>query len=467
MHESCNNLDEVTLGIDCTEQKVDVPELENAQNAEDTQPRVTENAPEEAGESICEPVCTVSSNARILTIPGATYRVSAFSDTYTEPIAPTPLPICEADVLSDTPPGISYPAVADEPDVDAAKPELYREIDYNAKDDGYSAPVEYNEDERVSDEPHPISIPYDPSHEEKEYERFLAENDREAEDAPAPKPVFEDSDADTFDLPVDKVDKSVKLVEARMCYEIATMKAQHRMLGYTFSIDVLKKDRTDRKLRRQINDRMYKLSRALKRERADTTRYYTAALDKYAGDEGRRTANEARIASLLERLGYALKEREQIEESLMRLYGEETVATSATKEMKVAERAAKTAYRSQLKLAKRVARMHAPDELKEKIFTIMNERVALLSAIEKNKYLISKKRYTGADKRSVKRKNREMKRTVRQKEDDLVFFVKKAEKHHAEHGNGMRQIAWLIGTVMVLGAIGVLYFVAKYNWGWF
>ena len=83
MHESCNNLDEVTLGIDCTEQKVDVPELENAQNAEDTQPRVTENAPEEAGESICEPVCTVSSNARILTIPGATYRVSAFSDTYT------------------------------------------------------------------------------------------------------------------------------------------------------------------------------------------------------------------------------------------------------------------------------------------------------------------------------------------------------------------------------------------------
>ena len=467
MHECCNNLDDAIYGVDRTEIEEKVPELEALENTTDTQPRVTENAQEDAEKANDEPICTAGSDARIITIPGVTYRVSTAPYTHTESITPTSAPAYDSAVLSDTPSSISYPAMADVPDGDAAPIEPYHDVDYNAKDRRYSAPIEYNEEERVSDEPHPISIPYDPSHEEKEYERFLAENEQKAGDAPVPQLASEDSDADAFDLPIDKVDKSVKLVEARMSYEIAAMKAKHRMMRYTFSIDVLKKDRTERKLRRQINDRMYKLPRAIKRERADATRYYTAALDKYAGDEGRRTANEARISSLLERLSYALKEREQIEDSLMRLYGEEAVATSATKEMKVAERAAKTAYKSQLKLAKRVARMHAPDELKEKIFTIMNERVALLSAIEKNKYLISKKRYTGADKRSVKRKNREMKRTVRQKEDDLFYFVKKAEKHDIDHGNGMRQIAWLVGTVLVLGAIGVLYFVAKYNWGWF
>ena len=265
-------------------------------------------------------------------------------------------------------------------------------------------------------------------------------------------------------MPVDSIDKSVKLVEARMLYEIESMKAEHRMLGYTFSMDVLKKERTDRKMRRRISKRMYLLSRALKRERADAKRYYTAVLDKYIGRPDKRARNTARLESVLARLDYALKERERIDESLMRLYGEGTPGADARKEIKVAEKAALHAYRAQLKTAKKVMRMHAPDELKEKIFELMNERVKMLSDIERNTYLLAKKRYTGADKRAVKRKNRALKRSVRQKEDDIRFFIKKAHKHAEEHSSGMHQAAWLVGAVLILGILGVLYLLAKFYW---
>jgi cytochrome c1 len=108
--------------------------------------------------------------------------------------------------------------------------------------------------------------------------------------------------------------------------------------------------------------------------------------------------------------------------------------------------------------------MHAPTELKEKIFELMNERVKLLSDIERNTYLLSKKRYTGADKRNVKRQNRAMKRTARQKEDDIYFFIKKAQKQDESHVDGAHRLGWLVLAVLIALGIGVLYWLAKYYW---
>ncbi len=434
----------------------------------DTHPRVTENAPEDAQINDCDPVENAKCDARVLTIPGAVYRIPT---TEVEPVAqPVPFaePAISTDVYESAMTDVSYPVAVDLPEEHTSSPAPEFEVTYNVSEaDTYTAPMEYVDHEPVSDEQHPIAIPYDSSQEEEEYKRFLAENDQKEPQAPENKPDLQDTDLENFDLAVDSVDKCVKLVESRMRYEIETMKAEHKMMRYTFSADVLKKDRTERKLRRNINDRMCKLSRALKRERADSTRYYTAVMDKYAGSEEKRSANASRIESLIDRLDCALKEREQIDEKLMRLYTNGDGSTSSSKENKVAERAAKNAYKSHIKAAKRVARMHAPEELKEKIFTLMNEHVAMLSAIEKNRYLLAKKRYTGADKRDVKRQNREMKRAARQKEDDIIHFIKKAEKYDAEHGNGVKQIGWLVLTVILLGAVGIFYLVAKYVWGWF
>ena len=451
----------------------------------DTQPRVTENAPDMLPKN--------AESARILTIPGAVYRIPTARSEYSYN---TPTPVATASGSYDVggideakyresatdesadaffssmllpqheiQSKISQPTI-----VDTAEAEIHSiEADYEAiskADDAgaYDAPVEYSDPEPVSDEQHPIAVSYDPAHEAEEYERFLKEHEQKRTHSRKHRRVASEKDIDTIYFPVDSVEKSVKLVEARMLYEIEMLKVEHRMLGYTFSMDVLKKGRTDRKMRRQISDRMYMLSRALKRERADVKRYYTAALDKYIGNPNKRDKNTVAIESVLTRLDYALKERERIDESLMRLYGEGTPSADTAKENKVVEKAARAAYRTQLKAAKRVAKMHAPDELKEKIFELMNERVKLLSDIERNAYLLSRKRYTGADKRAVKRKNRALKRTVRQREEDIRFFIKKAEKHSESHGAGMHQVAWLVALVLLVAVGGVLYLLAKYYW---
>ena len=427
---------------ECIEEPLeDISPHDSATNEPDPQPRVT--AIESETVEDIRPGTT-----RLLTIPGAVYRIPNRTD------AP------EADS--------SYRSmsVLDEPaELDSYTAQIDYGRAYGADDAGaYIAPMEYEVNEPVELEGYPDETPRDPALEAEEYERFLAEHEQKGISLRKEKRLASENDEATVYFPTDSVDKSVKLVEARMLYEIETMKSKHRMLGYTFSMDVLKKDSTDRKMRRQISDRMYKLSRALKRERADATRYYMAALDKYPGNPDKRTKNSARIESILGRIDYTLKERERIDERLMRLYEEGTPNAAAIKQTKVTEKAAKAAYKSHLKMARRVARMHAPSELKEKIFELMNERVALLSNIERNAYLLAKKHYTGADKRAVKRQNKEMKRIARLKEDDIHFFYKKAERHNEERGAGMVQIGWVVGTVLVFGLIGLLYLLAKYYW---
>ncbi len=474
MHDLNKDVDEVDCDIDRTEENTGAPS------------------------DIAEPVSATVTEARVLTIPGAVYRIPATpaaceageASPAVEPhVTLLPGPPEEpvqiyaeavADAAADDnstytqsapselQSAISYPAVSEVAEVDIAAGEAACGAAPLINDAGvYAAPFEHNEHEPVSDETHPVGIPYDPSHEEERYTGVLEEQEQKSCGVREKVRASADEDAGHLYLPVDSIDRSVKLVEARMLYEIETMKAEHRMLGYTFSTDVLKKDRTERKMRRQISNRIYKLSRALKRERADSTRYYTAVLDRYQGSADKRAKNAALIESILDRLDYALKEREQIDQSLMRLYVQDDDKTASTKEAKVAKRAAKAVYRSQLKVAKRVARMHAPEELKEKIFTLMNERTTMIATIEKNEYLLRKKRYTGADKRDVKRQIREMKRAVRHKEEDIRFFIKKAEKHDTAHSDGIRQLGWLIVTLIIAGAVGGLYLLGKYYWGWF
>ena len=458
------------------------PEEQTPQNDSDPQPRVTENGPDGVEN-------TSATEARVLTIPGAVYRIyadrsaaatasdSTVASTVTA-VAPTvfePSPIYAAAVADEVADDIAvydpmptyepesktaHPATADaaEDDVDSLG------IDYataaNADDAGtYTVEQEYIEGEPVSDETHPIAIPYDPTHEEEEYARFLAEHEQSGKRAGRRTDL--DRELDPCYFPVDAIDKCIQLVKLRTNHEIEQLKSELKMLSYTFSMDVLKKDRMERKIRRGISDRMAKLSRAVKRERLDCTRYYTAAHDKYVGNAEKRSTKTAEIESVLARLEYALKEREQIEDKLMQIYTESIPGAENIKETKAVERAARNAYKAHAKVAKRVARMRIDNELKEKIFALMNERVTLLSTIARNEYNLSKKRYTGAEKRDVKQQNRAMKRSARKKAEDVRIFVEKAEKQNGRRGSRSHQVAWLVGALVAIALIVVVFFLIK------
>jgi hypothetical protein len=475
MHDFDKSPDESMLGIECAEREGSFDEMSPSPEENTTPDReckTPDEAPRVTGNE-SEISTYTDSSARILTIPGAVLRLpDAKRDLQTEVVSTATRADESADDFFGAPPRPTcepYSVISTPVAIDVAESSIEAcESDFAAHpaDDAgeYTAAVEYTAPQPISNEPHPIAFSDDPESESEEYERFLEEQSRKPEPTRSKRRPALDEDADPTSFKVDAIDKSVKLVEARMLYEIESMKAEHRMLGYTFSMDVLKKDRTDRKMRRMISKRMSLFSKAIKRERADAKRYYTASLDKYAGNPDKRAKNTAAIESVLARLDYALKEREKIDERLVHLYGEGVPTGDARKEIKVAEKAAKHAYKAQLKLAKRVARMHAPTELKEKIFELMNERVKLLSDIERNTYLLSKKRYTGADKRNVKRQNRAMKRTARQKEDDIYFFIKKAQKQDESHVDGAHRLGWLVLAVLIALGIGVLYWLAKYYW---
>ena len=262
----------------------------------------------------------------------------------------------------------------------------------------------------------------------------------------------------------DKIDDNVKLVEMRMLYEIAELKMKHRMSTLTFSLDFGREYRNERELYREVNRRIKGVRKALRLERNNNRRYYLVLADRCIGDIARRNRNRAKIESVIRRVEFLLTERDRINNRLIELYAGDVGEDKKPLSEKIGKRAtrvAKRVYRSMKKLAKRVHRMHAPDELREKIFALMNDRITEYSRRTQLEESLRRLKPRGEAKRRMKKEYRECCRRIKYMESDLKTFVKKAERYDTIYHENGKQIAWILGTLLGLGALTFLYFTYK------
>ncbi len=262
----------------------------------------------------------------------------------------------------------------------------------------------------------------------------------------------------------DRVDENVKLVEMRMLYEIAEYKQKHKISALSFSLEFGREYRNERELYREVNRRMNKMRRAIRLERDNNRRYYLVLADRCIADPVRREKNRARIESLIRRMDFLLTERHKINNRLMELYTGDSAEDKkplAEKIGKKATRVAKRVYRSMKKLAKRVRRMRAPDELREKIFELMNERITTYSRRAQLEESLRRLKPRGEARRKMKREYRECCKRIRYINSDLKDFVKKAERYDTVYYENGKQLAWIFGTLVVLGALCGLYLLNK------
>ncbi len=259
----------------------------------------------------------------------------------------------------------------------------------------------------------------------------------------------------------DRVEENVKVVEMRMLYEIATFKIRHQMSKLSFSLSLDREYNNERELYRAVNRRISKMRGAMRLERQSNRRYYLVAADRCMGEPRKREKNRARIESIRRRMDFLLTERKMINDRLIALYtgdfGDEKEAL-AEKIGKRALRVARRVYRSMKKLAKRVKRMHAPDELREKILTLMNERIAEYSRRTQLEESQRRAKPKGEVRRRMKRELRESRERIKYIERDLRDFVKRAERHNTTYLENGKQLAWIFGTLIVGITLTALYF---------
>lgn len=259
-------------------------------------------------------------------------------------------------------------------------------------------------------------------------------------------------------------ERDILLIRARYEYDILRTEGANDMTRLSFGLSRREKKRFEREATRRINRLKASYKLAIRLEREDNARYYRLRTQNPATEKHKKHARRDRLEALKERLEVLLIQREEINERLLLLYGGKErerrpdKLTVDKKLSKIRSKYAKYMYNSQKKLAARVERMHAPIDLKDKIYELMNKKTESVTVIETANYKLKKLKPKGNAKREIKAEKKRAKRSIKAIDKDITFLVKRAEKHDLNFEEDRVWLGWVIGTVTVALIVGAVIF---------
>ncbi len=251
------------------------------------------------------------------------------------------------------------------------------------------------------------------------------------------------------------------LVKARMEYEIVKLENEMNMSLYSFSVKDERKKNEARRITGKIKRLRRNIKKALMLEKEDNKRYYYLKLVEPEFERVKKRTNPERLASLRMRLDVLLSERESLNERLLSLYGRNKKHTEKrgfdAKNNEVVKKYAKLVYKSQKRLAAKVEKLHAPVDLKEKIYTLMNQKTECAVEIETSKYKLKVADIRGSAKAELIRKIRSAKSRIRGINRDVDFLIRKARKQDDDYADNRAMGAWIIGVLLFVVAALLLW----------
>ena len=287
---------------------------------------------------------------------------------------------------------------------------------------------------------------------DEEYLRFLKENgdyDREMRKKRQFSNV-KSSDENKSDVGAGiaaAIQKSAHTVKKRMLYLIGRREHNLKMREYTFGVYDAQNEKALRYEEKAILKMKRKIKRAVSEDKKAIMRYYSVLSDG-AGEVG--CKKPQKLQSVKRRLEQLLHERDDINGRLCELYASSSFAEPSRADKKATRiklKYTRMLYKSQKKHARRLEGLHAPVDLKKKIYDLMNKKTEACSDIEETKYLLKRKDPSGAVRRELKSKIKSARQTLRYINADIKYFYKKAEKHHERHIDDIIHAAWVVGAL--------------------
>lgn len=259
------------------------------------------------------------------------------------------------------------------------------------------------------------------------------------------------------------VERDLLLIGLRYEYKISQLEAERDMIYNSYTTNPKRKDKAIASIEKKINKQKRLAKRATKLERDDNTRYYSLALLLPDEEKIKEKANRERLEALRMRLDILLAEREVINEELIALYGGTdkrlSFARVNRKAATVRKKHAKAAYRSQRKIADKMKKYRAPDEMKEKALMLLNKKTEAIAAIEEAKYRLNALRPRGKAQKELYLKIKRERAKIKRINDDIHFIMKKLRRHEERALDDMQWAITLVSlAVFVIACIGAYTF---------
>ena len=260
-------------------------------------------------------------------------------------------------------------------------------------------------------------------------------------------------------------ERDVLLIALRNEYKLSEYETEYHMLQHSFSANNRQKVKRMRKLDKKISKIRSNLKRSIKLERDDNRRYYYLLTVDPMKERVSHDARRDVLDALKLRLEILLAERAEINERIIALYGgSDKNLTKLKIERKAAgvrRKYTKVMYRRQQKLAARAQRMKAPEDLKEKFFTLLNKKTEKVAILEEKIYRLKKGKLRGMARRELERDVKNAKRSIKYIDADMRYVMKKLRRHQERYEDDR---AWAI-TLIVFSIIAVVCVVGWYFFG--
>ncbi len=250
------------------------------------------------------------------------------------------------------------------------------------------------------------------------------------------------------------------MIEERFSYLILKAKTD-RDLG-RFSFGTRRKNNDDETKHAHSLVKTYKKQKksALKRERQDNDRYYEIlTIDTARAIYKKRYADRDKLESIRSRMKILLDKRDVINKRLYMIYlGNEDDGKKGLEQAyaKARRKAVKKAYRGQLRLYRRLEDERLPLDMKEAIYKLMNEKIALCGKAEELRVRI--KNSKGYEKKTLKRERAKAIKEIRAHTSDIEYYFERKIKRRIEKNRTKKtQIAWLLLLIAVIGGGYLVY----------
>ncbi len=260
-------------------------------------------------------------------------------------------------------------------------------------------------------------------------------------------------------------ERDVLLIALRNEYKLSRYETEYHMLQHSFSVNSKQKVKRMQKLDKKITKIRSNVRRSIKLERDDNRRYYYLLTVDPMKERVRRDARRDELDALKLRLEILLSERAEINERIIALYGG---ADKNLRNLKIERKAAgvrrkytKFMYKRQQRLATKVQRMKAPEDLKEKFFALLNKKTEKVAILEEKIYKLKKGKFRGKARRELERDVKNAKRSIKFVDADLKYVMRKLRRHQERYEDDR---AWAI-TLILFSIIAVSCVIGWYFFG--
>lgn len=258
-------------------------------------------------------------------------------------------------------------------------------------------------------------------------------------------------------------ERDVLLVALRNEYKLSEYETEYHTLQHSFSVKRKQKAKRMQKLERRISNIKSNLKCSIKMERDDNRRYYYLLTIDPLKERVRSSARRDVLDALKLRLEVLLHEREEINERIIALYGG---SDKNLKKLKIDRRATsvrkkftKLMYRRQERLAIKAQRMKAPEDLKEKLFALLNKKTERVGALEEYTYKLRRGRLKGKARRELISEIKKAKASLKYIDKDIIYLMKKLKRHQERYEDDREwAITLIVFSLIAVGAVIGWYF---------